>query len=146
MHALMAEEFRREAEQEDDPEGAVDNGGSDANTDCDGNDSDANNTDEELRTANEFHWPLDMLQEQFRILQSRIVDEVRRAIREEFDEMRSGVSKDDLCVIDVSTGDLPSATRRGVLFREGVQRGSPFVSNYLSGSTSQARALWVPGI
>ncbi|KAG0444759.1 hypothetical protein HPB47_013410 [Ixodes persulcatus] len=92
MHALMAEEFRREAEQEDDPEGAVDNGGSDANTDCDGNDSDANNTDEELRTANEFHWPLDMLQEQFRILQSRIVDEVRRAIREEFDEMRSGMA------------------------------------------------------
>lgn len=92
IQMLMSDDFSQEVEQNDGQEEALGNAGSDDNTDADENDSDDNNTNEELRTADDLHWPLDMLQEQFRILQSRIVDEVRRAIREEFDDMRLAVS------------------------------------------------------
>ncbi|KAK8763315.1 hypothetical protein V5799_034079 [Amblyomma americanum] len=91
MQVLMVEDFDvPPPSAEDDSCRRRDNGASDSDVE---NCSDV--ADERpCRSSidDDVHWPLGVLQEQFQILQERIVDEVRRVMREEFYEMRMSMA------------------------------------------------------
>ncbi|KAK8763316.1 hypothetical protein V5799_034075 [Amblyomma americanum] len=95
MQVLMVEDFDVPPQSaEDDSCRRRDNGASDSDVE---NCSDV--ADERpCRSSidDDVHWPLGVLQEQFQILQERIVDEVRRVMREEFYEMRMSRSGADI--------------------------------------------------
>lgn len=97
MQVLMVEDFdvAPSSVEEDAPRRReVDNGGaaasdSDVEENCSGDERPCRST---AVLDDEIHWPLGVLQEQFHILQERIVDEVRRVMREEFYEMRMSMA------------------------------------------------------
>ncbi|KAH9362411.1 hypothetical protein HPB48_020179 [Haemaphysalis longicornis] len=85
MQVLMAEDFVSDVATAE-----ADNGGaseSDAEENCSADERTCRPTADD-----EIHWPLGVIQEQFHILQERIVDEVRRVMREEFYDMRMSMA------------------------------------------------------
>ncbi|KAH7984768.1 hypothetical protein HPB52_023887 [Rhipicephalus sanguineus] len=99
MQVLMVEDFdvAPSSVEEDAPRRReVDNGGVVVASDSDVEENCSDAGDERpcrsTVAVDEIHWPLGVLQEQFHILQERIVDEVRRVMREEFYEMRMSMA------------------------------------------------------